>query len=415
MTESTVQLSAAKPLPHDWWWVKLGDVCEINPSRPSGFSRPMDARTTFVPMVAVDEKLGIISKPEVRSYSEVSVGYTYFEEGDVLFAKITPCMQNGKHAIARNLIDSVGFGSTEFHVLRPTTVVLPEWIYFFLRQPAFLTEAESYFVGAVGQQRVPEIFLINYHIPLPPLPEQKRIATKIQELIAEVERAHAACEAQLEAAKALPPAYLRQVFESDEAKKWERWRLGEVCEFSQYGLTAIATSDSKGFPYLRITDIDDSGNLKIDAMKFIDCDEKTLKNYALEEGDILFARSGSIGRTFLYSGIPANAVFASYLIRFKLKQEIVEPFYLFYFTRSPAYYSFIEEKKHIVSQPNINAKEYGQLLIPIPTPSEQKRIATELKDKIASAEKLKASIEKQLEAIKTLPQAILRKAFSGEL
>jgi len=228
MTESAVQLDETKQLPDGWQWVRLGGVCEINPSRPSGFARPADAPTTFVPMVAVDEKLGIISKPEARSYSEVSVGYTYFQEGDVLFAKITPCMQNGKHAIARNLMDDVGFGSTEFHVIRPTTVILSEWIYFFVSQPVFLREAESYFVGAVGQQRVPEVFLANHHIPLPPLPEQKRIAAKIQELLAEVERARTACEARLEAARALPQAYLRQVFESEEAKKWERRRLGEL-------------------------------------------------------------------------------------------------------------------------------------------------------------------------------------------
>lgn len=402
-------------IPGNWRWVRLGDVCMINPSRPNGFTRLPDASTTFVPMAAVDGNLGVISKPESRSYSEVSTGYTYFGEADVLFAKITPCMQNGKHAIARNLLDGVGFGSTEFHVIRPSALILPEWIHFFIRQPYFLREATSYFVGAVGQQRVPESFLANYGIPLPPLSEQKQIAAKVQEMTREVERARAACEAQLEAARTLLPAYLYQVFESEEAKKWERRRLGEVCEFSQYGLTAIATSDSKGFPYLRITDIDDSGNLKIDAMKFIDCDEKTYKNYALEEGDLLFARSGSIGRTFLYSGIPPNAVFASYLIRFKLKQEIVEPFYLFYFTRSTAYYSFIEEKKHIVSQPNINAKEYGQLLIPIPSLSEQKRIVAELGGKMTRAENLRVAIEKQLEAIKALPQTILRKAFSGEI
>ncbi|PIP12556.1 MAG: hypothetical protein COX49_04955, partial [bacterium (Candidatus Stahlbacteria) CG23_combo_of_CG06-09_8_20_14_all_40_9] len=91
-------------------------------------------------------------------------------------------------------------------------------------------EATGYFTGAVGQQRVPQEFLLNYLIPLPPIEEQRHIAAKIQELVQEVERARTACEKQLEAAKSLPSAYLREVFESEEAKKWEKKRLEEVCE-----------------------------------------------------------------------------------------------------------------------------------------------------------------------------------------
>lgn len=91
-------------LPKGWRWVRLGEVCEINPSRPKNFKRSPDAPTTFVPMAAVDEKTGIITKSEIVPYSKVAKGYTYFEENDVLFAKITPCMQNGKHVIAKLFI-----------------------------------------------------------------------------------------------------------------------------------------------------------------------------------------------------------------------------------------------------------------------------------------------------------------------
>ena len=97
----------------------------------------------------------------------------------------------------------------------------------------------------------------------------------------------------------------------------------EVCNICPYGLTTAAT-DKAAYPYIRITDFDDLGNIKTDSMKFVDCDENTDKKYALKEADILFARSGSVGRTFLYNGIPPKPVFASYLIRFKLKQEIID-------------------------------------------------------------------------------------------
>ncbi|MFV1951558.1 MAG: restriction endonuclease subunit S [Nitrospinota bacterium] len=217
-------------LPDGWRWVRLGEVCEINPRRPKNFTRSPDAPTTFIPMASVDKKTGAIVRPEVVPYSKVTKGYTYFKENDVLFAKITPCMQNGKHVIARNLIDGIGFGTTEFHVLRSNSEILPEWIHCFIRQSYFLKEAIAYFTGAVGQQRVPDSFLSNHIIPLPSIEEQRYIIAKLQELMQEAERARTACEKQHESVKVLPSAYLREVFESEEAKKWERKRLGEVCE-----------------------------------------------------------------------------------------------------------------------------------------------------------------------------------------
>jgi type I restriction enzyme S subunit len=113
-------------VPTRWRKVKLGEVCELNPRRPK-LDRAADMPTTFVQMSAVAENGGGIIRPEVRPFRAVAKGYTFFTEGDVIFAKITPCMQNGKHAIARNLLDGIGFGSTEFHVLQPRGVNLDRW------------------------------------------------------------------------------------------------------------------------------------------------------------------------------------------------------------------------------------------------------------------------------------------------
>jgi type I restriction enzyme S subunit len=369
-------------------------------------------------MAAVEEKLGIISKPDVRSYSEVSVGYTYFEEGDVLFAKITPCMQNGKHAIARNLIDSVGFGSTEFHVVRPSAVILPEWIHFFVRQPAFLREARSYFVGAVGQQRVPEIFLVNYHIPLPPLPEQKRIASKVQELFKEVERAHAACEAQLEAAKALPQAYLRQVFESNEAKKWGWRKLGEMLELHDSGLWGYE-NPKNGILIIRSVNFRNDGRLSIDNIIRIEPNIQNTNQKKLRKGDILLERSGGgpkqpVGRVVLFD-LDGEFYFGNFISRLRCKSETESQFlffYLFFVHMKGVTLSFQDQTTGIR---NLRFGEYLQLPIPVPNLDIQKRLGLSLKDEIANAEKLKADIEKQLETVKALPQAILRRAFAGKL
>lgn len=200
-----------KTLPKGWRWVKLGAVCEINPRRPE-IDRRDDEPTTFIPMEAVDAQTGTIAASRLRPYGEIKKGYTCFSEGDVLFAKITPCMQNGKHAVAVGLVDGVGFGTTEFHVIRPGPDITPQWIHSFLRQPSFLQKATEHFTGAVGQQRLPPDYLKSIDIPLPPLPEQQRIATILNEQMTSVEKARKAAEYELATINALPAALLRRAF-----------------------------------------------------------------------------------------------------------------------------------------------------------------------------------------------------------
>ena len=397
-------------LPNGWKWVRLGEVCEVNPSRPRGFFRSPDTPTTFIPMAAVDEKSGTY-KPEIVPYSKVSKGYTYFEENDVLFAKITPCMQNGKHVIAKNLIDGIGFGTTEFHVLRAKKEIIPEWIWYFIRQPCFLQEATGYFTGAVGQQRIPKEFLINYVIPLPPLEDQRRIIAKIQELMQEVERARTACEKQLEAVKALPSAYLREVFESEEAKKWERKKLGEVCKTTSGGTPHRGHIEYfyGNIPWVK------SGELKDG---YINDTEEKITKLGLDNSNAKVLPTGTLliamyGATVGKLGILEIAATTNQAICAILPNSNVLTDFLFFFFFY--YRKDLINKSYGGAQPNISQELIRKTLIPMPAINDQHRIATYLNEKMAYVEKLKVSIEKQLEAINALPQAILRKAFRGEL
>ena len=163
-------------------------------------------------MEAVNAAEGKADTQRTRPYEELNKGYTYFIDGDVLFAKITPCMQNGKHFIASGLLGGIGFASTEFHVLRPNDSVIAAWVHYYLRQPHILEEATYHFTGAVGQQRVPVSFLEKLKIPLPPLPEQKKIVAEVNAKMVATKKARAAAEAELEAINALPAAFLRQAF-----------------------------------------------------------------------------------------------------------------------------------------------------------------------------------------------------------
>lgn len=166
---------------NDWPTVLLLDVCQLNPKLSAAKKPFSDLSVTFVPMAAVDERLAAITALEVRPYAKVQKGYTPFREGDVLFAKVTPCMENGKAAIARDLVNGLGFGSTEFHVLRPDTrLLLAEYLLHFIRQPRFREQAKAAFVGTGGLQRVPQDFFKRVKLPLPPLLEQKRIVESLQ-------------------------------------------------------------------------------------------------------------------------------------------------------------------------------------------------------------------------------------------
>ncbi|WP_261793108.1 hypothetical protein [Pseudoxanthomonas taiwanensis] len=153
--------------PQGWREVSILDVCQLNPSLTRNEWPSDDALVSFVPMSAVDENRGVIAYPEERPFSEVKKGYTPFRTGDVLFAKVTPCMENGKVAIAEGLRSGIGFGSTEFHVLRPNPELLtPEYVFYFVRQPWFRLQAASAFVGTGGLQRVPPGFFKRVRLPI---------------------------------------------------------------------------------------------------------------------------------------------------------------------------------------------------------------------------------------------------------
>jgi len=165
-----------------WGLQSLGECCEINPKKSLDNRLVQDLEVSFVPMPAVSDN-GIIDVSEKRLYDEVKTGFTYFAEGDVLFAKITPCMENGKGAVAIGLCNGIGFGSTEFHVLRPLKNKSNSyWLYLITVFSVFRKNAEANMTGSAGQRRVPATFLDKYQIALPPIELQESFALFVKQV-----------------------------------------------------------------------------------------------------------------------------------------------------------------------------------------------------------------------------------------
>ncbi|MFJ8432072.1 restriction endonuclease subunit S [Kitasatospora sp. NPDC094019] len=161
----------------------IGDVAQVNPPKPKYKELTDDDVVGFVPMAAVDESSGEISVVEERPLGELRAkSYRTFSPGDVLFAKITPCMENGKSATVPELPGGHGFGSTEFHVLRPGPEVDAQYLWNFVRQKSYRVEAEAHMTGSVGQARVPAGFLRDTEIPLPSLDEQREIVDHLRSI-----------------------------------------------------------------------------------------------------------------------------------------------------------------------------------------------------------------------------------------
>jgi len=155
-----------------WEEKVLPNVCQINPRRMS-----MDEKTlvSFVPMSSVSES-GQLENPEVRSYEEVKTGYTSFVNNDVIIAKITPCFENGKAAYVQNLINGVGFGSTEFHVFRAKDTCLPQFLFAQLYRESVRSRGVDSMIGNAGQRRVPKNFFETLPFFLPSIEEQQAVA-----------------------------------------------------------------------------------------------------------------------------------------------------------------------------------------------------------------------------------------------
>jgi type I restriction enzyme S subunit len=211
-------MNEADDLPDGWTVATIEDLCTLNPKHPSTVGDATEV--SFVPMAAVSDIDGRIVGTETRKYGEVKKGFTHFADGDVIFAKITPCMENGKAASVRGLVNGLACGTTEFFVFRSRGAIDQDFLFHFIRQESFRRAARATMQSGVGQARVPKEFVLNTELPLPPLVEQRRIVEKIEELTARSRAARAALAEVPTLLEQFRQSVLASAFRGDLTADW---------------------------------------------------------------------------------------------------------------------------------------------------------------------------------------------------
>lgn len=349
---------------------------------------------------------------ETRPLSAVAGSYTYFADGDVLVAKITPCFENGKLGIAQGLENGIGFGSSEFMVLRPKPELLSEFLYYFLDQEPFREVGAKAMTGAVGHRRIPPEFVEALQIPLPPLDEQRRIVAVLDKAFAGIATATANAQKNLINARALFESYLQSTF-NKSGEGWLERRLGEICGLQNGFAFQSNTFQESGVPVLRISNIQ---NETIEARRLVYIDpgdyRENLERFKVKKGALLIAMSGAT--TGKVGILDEDEIY--YLNQRVGKFEpaaLLDKHYLFYYLITK-----VEENLSISAgsaQPNLSTAQIKEFLIPLPPIEQQAKIVEIFGEIREHCEKLKSITERKLVALSELKQSLLQKAFAGEL
>ncbi|OOV46715.1 type I restriction endonuclease subunit S [Leptospira kirschneri serovar Pomona] len=433
-----------------WITVSLGQVAEINPKLTAYERLSDDLEVQFLPMKLVEEVSGKIQLSEVRKIGEVKKGYTPFENEDVIFAKVTPCMENGKIALVSNLKNGIGFGSSEFHVIRSSDAIKAKYIFYYVVRQQFRNEAEAKMTGAVGLRRVPKQFIESVPIPLPPLVEQQRIVSKIEELFSELDKGIENLKTTQQQLKVYRQAVLKSAFEGKLTKDWrdqnpdqsvseniveeEDSSLGELPDgwkWVRLGKIIKTIDGDRGVNYpkkdeflnqgyclfLSTKNVRENGFLFQEMIFISKTKDDQLRNGKLKLNDVVLTTRGTLGNVALYDeSIPfQNVRINSGMLILRTLYDFLNNYYLMKFITSPVFITQLKEKQTGTAQPQIPANVLREIIIPIPCISEQQIIVQEIESRLSVCDKLEDTIQSSLNQAESLRQSLLKKAFEGKL
>ncbi len=455
-----------------WPRKALADVAVIGPPQPN---TPVGDRSevTFLPMSAVDELKNRHSDGEVRTWAEVRSGFSRFQDGDVLFSKITPCMENGKITVARRLKNGVGAGSTEFMVIRPGPGLHADFLAHYLLQEDIRKAAKSVMAGAVGQQRVPRSFVEQLKIPTPPITAQQRIVATLEMHISRLEAAEAATLRISENIKRARTSVLKAGVEgllvpteADLARKHgrsyehasvllERIREERRSQWANDGargtckevappnavglsplpegwvwvtlgqLTTVITSGSRNWAkhyadqgplFVRAQDIK-TDKLLINDLAHVKPPQGTEgSRTALRVGDLLLTITGAnVTKAAIVQDDLGEAYVSQHVGLCRPVSKALASFLHFWIIAPSGGRSWLLKAAYGAGKPGLNLDHLRNLPVPLPPLVEQARIAAELERRLSVLEKCEETVAKVRQRSGSLRQAVLKAAFSGTL
>ena len=398
-----------------WSRYKLSEACEIRPPKRLAYLHLKDDDlVSFGPMADLNEHKQPFIPSSQRTLKSVYSGYTYFGEGDVILAKITPCFENGKLGIATGLVNGVGFGSSEYVVFRPSESLSNEFLYYFLEQSSFRKIGKELMTGAVGHKRIPKDFYENTKIPIPPLPEQKRIVAKLDQAFEAIDKAKANVERNLQNAKDLFQSELNKIF-SQRGDGWVEKVLNDIGQI-QTGTTP-PTRDKSNYgnfiPFVKPSHFNSDGS--------IDTGDCMLSKNGLDNGRLFPANSVlmvCIGATIGKTGFSEEPVSANQQINCLTPTKEHNPKLFYFGLISPFVQKQVTDigKGAQATLPIINKSKWQKLKINIPAKkSIQDGIVIQLNDLRSLTVSLEKKYLQELDAFDELKKSILQKAFNGEL
>lgn len=376
----------------------------VAPAQASGSRPDADAEVWHLGLDQVESNTGRVLTREIKRAGDAGTSTFVFDEGNVLYSKLRPYLNK---VICP---DEVGISTTEMVPLRPVPdAIARRFLMYYLRSDRFLRFASQ----AVAGVKMPRVIMDKFwthKVPMPGLSEQRQIVDILDK--ADSLQQQRLCADKK--ARSVLPALFYKLFgdPSTNPKGWEVKTLGDVTIGKpQYGANASAVEWSEGKPrYVRITDITDDGRLLGSGAVTLDLDDAG--PYILKRGDLLFARSGNtVGKTYLYHPHDGRCAYAGYLIRFKPDMKQALPWFLFALTQTDYYRAWVDARKRVAGQPNINGKEYASLRIPCPPLPLQKKFE-HMAEQIADLRDARDATGRQLGH---LFDVLLYRAFAGSL
>lgn len=404
------QSEQGRALPEGWRWVKLGDVCKVaGGSQPPKSTFSYEPQPDYIRLVQIQD----FRRDDSAVYIPKELAKRIFEKDDVMIGRYGPPV----FQILRGLS---GAYNVALMKATPNEGMTKDYLYFLLQEPSIQSAVIGQSRRAAGQSGVQRTFLESLLIPLPPIAEQKRIVGILRDRLAAVDQARQATQAQLEAAQALPAAYLRQIFNSPEAREWQKHNLGSLAALGpNNGLFKKRHEFGAGVPLINVSDLYRGLECDISKLERVSATPKEIEQYSVQAGDLFFCRSSlkreGIGWCCLVKEIFEPTVFECHIMRIRLKQENALPKFVAYYWQHPSVRAQVIESSRTATMTTMNQNDLSKIEIPLPPLKTQKEKVYFLDNKNVEIEATVRALQDQLNTINALPAALLRQAFNGEL